>query len=230
MKMKRMKKFEWFNLRECIAMWSNLSKDSFDGVSALALLEGSRYKTQLQIIFPNEEFDDVAATLPFMIYDSENLSWSVDEDAVAVLNAVSRRFADNYLVKVEEEETEDAAFLGGFDRLTSMLANTFTRYKAMLNAYRAKEGKLLDPVKSETTGTVESTGKFKDTAQTDIEPESDSYNTNVTNTSTESGMTVNDDRQTVAERLDEIRRKIRDVLTDWTDEFGALFLDEANVY
>lgn len=99
----------------------------------------------------------------------------------------------------------------------SILRQTYKRYTLLLKLYDDTRNKLLDPIKSETG--LDS--RFNDTPQDEGAFDDATHNTNVSQTK---GI-VKNDRDTIIERIDDITKKYRNLLHDWSDEFRGIFIE-----
>lgn len=163
-------------------------------------------------------------------------SGSAPEKALAlkVLQQVYRRFYNHYVFSVPKDFESDEELQADSDfaenklhfvvALTNIFVQTKDRYMFLLQAYESEKSKLLDGVKTLTTGV----GRFNDTPQNITDGDEFGDNTHLSNI-TKSTAEASSDFDTKMARLDEIARKYRNLLKDWTDEFDSLFIEERNV-
>lgn len=104
---------------------------------------------------------------------------------------------------------EKAKFAGLFWR---MLEETKERYEYLIKAYEDNADKLLGEIKSKTSTF------FNDTPQSAEEVSYDDFVTNATTTTTSS------DVSTMMMRLDEIRRRLWSLYSEWADKFKAFVI------
>lgn len=90
--------------------------------------------------------------------------------------------------------------------------STYERYNAILGFYNAKKAQLLDKIGSETKA------KFNDTPQNGGDFDNDEHLSTITTTTTEQDLVP------LINRLDDVSRLYKDVLSDWADEFAVLFI------
>lgn len=100
-----------------------------------------------------------------------------------------------------------------FDKFMTILKMTYDRYALILKTYEDNKADLLNKVESLT--------RFNDTPQDTGEFSDDEHTTHITSTK--------NDFDTLMGRIDEIDRKYRNVLADWTREFESLFIHEESL-
>lgn len=98
-------------------------------------------------------------------------------------------------------------------RLLSIMTETYERYSTLLDFYSAKKSQLLDKVESLT--------RFNDTPQDSGEFSDDEHTTHITSSK--------NDYDTLMARIDEVDRKYRNLLKDWSNEFECLFIHEESL-
>ena len=91
--------------------------------------------------------------------------------------------------------------------------STYERYIALIDFYTAKKAQLLDKIGSETKA------KFNDTPQNGGDFDNDEHLSTITTTTTEQDLVP------LINRLDDVSRLYKDVLSDWADEFASLFIE-----
>lgn len=210
-------------MRDCIGFWTNDDIDAFAEFPQLSILFGQNIEScfvNLYSIYYTTQ-SAILDSLPYFEWDSDSSQYNIDPVAVKILDVVSQRYCDNYIAWANETEDSEKAIKNAFDRVLLVLKNTWERYSLLCSLYEAKINNLLDGIK--VWGN--SVSKVKDTPQSEIDPLSNSYNSAVTANESE----TYDERESMIARLDEIRTKYRDLLKDWADEFGSLFLDNANI-
>lgn len=97
------------------------------------------------------------------------------------------------------------------------LRSTYKRYMLLLKLYEDSKNKLLLPITSESS--LDS--RFNDTPQDEGSFDDVQHNTNV---SQSKGLQKNE-RDTIIERIDDISKKYRNLLHDWSDEFRGIFIE-----
>ena len=90
---------------------------------------------------------------------------------------------------------------------------TYDRYKNLIAYYNDYIGQLMDKIKST------SISRFNDTPQDSGEFSDDSHTTHLTEGEQAT------DLNTPIERLDEIRRKLANLMKEWSNEFAGLFYE-----
>ena len=146
-----------------------------------------------------------------------------------LFNLMYARFYDHYIFSTEHEtidEVEDDHKITKFrTNLVSIILQTYDRYAKLLDLYTAEKNKLLDGVKTSTTGT----GQFNDTPQ-NVQSVAEAFgdNSHVSNI-TKSTAVAESDVDTKINRLEEIARKFRNLLKEWTNEFESIFIEEGNI-
>ena len=113
---------------------------------------------------------------------------------------------DNKLEFKQAQQNFFIAFL-------SIINQTYDRYALILKTYDDNKADLLNKVESLT--------RFNDTPQDTGEFSDDEHTTHITSTK--------NDFDTLMGRIDEIDRKYRNVLADWTREFESLFIHEESL-
>ena len=112
--------------------------------------------------------------------------------------------------EVQEFRTARDQFVVNF---YNIMEQTYERYATLLNFYAAKKSQLLDKVESLT--------RFNDTPQDTGEFSDDEHTTHITSTK--------NDYDTLMARIDEVDRKYRNLLKDWSSEFECLFIHEESL-
>ena len=139
-------------------------------------------------------------------------------------------FSDNrkkYIIVLENNKTDDASIQDAFNdwllSYNSLINKTSSRYLTLINLLNEKESSLLAQIKTSSSGT----SRYNDTPQSSDfqEIEGTDYASNLTKTS---GETTSDGGTTMA-RLEEVRQNLRNLYTDWAEEFRQLFIEERNV-
>lgn len=134
------------------------------------------------------------------------------EDLYALLKA---RFYDWYAVEINSEDeplTASSPELSAFiTRFINIIVNTYDKYAAILAAFNTAKSKLMGQVEATTE-----TG-YNDT------PQSEGDYTDDTHRSSYTKVTSKVDGATPIERLDEIQKKIRNIMLEWSNEFKPLF-------
>ena len=142
------------------------------------------------------------------------------------------RFYDHFVFSTKEKIVENNQYSQEYrdkfqlliTRYTSIFNNTYDRYMNLLKIYQNQLSTLLDKVKTKSTGV----GKFNDTPQNEIvngdEFGDGGHISNITKSENE----TETDFDTKMGRIDEIQRKLKNILREWTDEFSGLFIESEN--
>ena len=140
---------------------------------------------------------------------------------------VYERFYDHFAFESEHSELRDATeeITKLQVNMVSIITQTYERYSTLLGLYASEKSKLLDGI----TTTTQGVGQFNDTPQ-NIQTSVDNYtgDSHITNISKSSAVATSDADTKIA-RLDEITRKYRNLLKDWSDEFEQIFIERGNV-
>lgn len=134
-------------------------------------------------------------------------------------NYILPRFYDYSCVREEYEFYEISVGISSESKkkliykFYSIFQSTYDRYKNLIAYYTDYIGHLMDKIKS--TGM----SRFNDTPQDSGEFSDDSHTTHLTQT--EQATELN----TPIERLDEIRKKLANIMKEWSDEFSGLFYE-----
>ena len=171
----------------------------------------------------------VAETYSFIAVDASD-NRTVKPNATKLLSALFNRYERHIATITKDPHDADAATREGtlgvacyrfVLGLFSTLSLTFPRYDAILAAYAAEEGHLLDAVRLG----AESLTRFNDAPQNSGDYSGDTYASNYT----VSQGSQESDHGTPIERLREIEAKYNDVIRDWLAEFANMFILEENL-
>lgn len=174
-----------------------------------------------QLRYTNVSIFNVDSPLSFK-YNIPNL------DIITKLHNIV--FSDNrkkYIIVLENNKIDDASIQDAFNdwllSYNSLINKTASRYLTLINLLNEKESSLLAQIKTSSTGT----SRYNDTPQSSDfqEIEGTDYASNITKTS---GETTSDGGTTIA-RLEEVRQNLRNLYTDWAEEFRQLFIEERNI-
>lgn len=154
--------------------------------------------------------------------------------ATKLLQEIYRKYYSHYCFALRKEFGTDSQmvlddeFNEKLIHLRTMMTNIFfetkDRYLLQLSLYTSEKSKLLDGVKTTTTGV----GRFNDTPQNITNGDEFGDNTHISNITKSTAEAVSDVDTKMA-RLDEISRRYRNLLKDWVNEFDSLFIEERNV-
>ena len=112
-----------------------------------------------------------------------------------------------------------------FSKVVMIIVETYDRYAEMLKMYQDNKAQLLASVKI----TTDSVGQFNDTPQNVQEVEEEFGDNSHISNLTKSKQNVESDVKPIMDRIDDINRKYRNLIRDWTNEFGGLFLESENI-
>ena len=150
-----------------------------------------------------------------------------------LLTEIYARYYDHYVFATEEEILSGTNYTTEFEtalslfrtRFTSIFNQTYDRYMNLVKTYQSQLSKLLDSVKTKSTGV----GKFSDTPQNAIvngyEFGDNGHISNLTKSENE----TETEFDTKMGRIDEIQRKFRNILKDWSEEWNGLFIEDGNI-
>ena len=174
----------------------------------------------------NLDFKDIS-----LFTASSPLTFTYDDNNLSIINKLHNIvFSDNrkkYIIVLGNNKTDDAsiqdAFINWLLSYNSLINKTASRYLTLINLLNEKESSLLAQIKTSSTGT----SRYNDTPQSSDfqEIEGTDYASNITKTS---GETISDGGTTMA-RLEEVRQNLRNLYTDWAEEFRQLFIEERNI-
>ena len=159
--------------------------------------------------------------------------WNKNNTRQELFIRLYRRFYNHYVYYMNEvltaEELADnddwnSKMVEFRTNLANILENTADRYESLIGLYNSEKTKLLDGVKTITTGT----GRFNDTPQDITNGDEFGNNTHITNITKSTAEAVSD-LDTKMGRIDEIQRKLRNLWKDWLDEFEVVFIERGNI-
>lgn len=150
-----------------------------------------------------------------------------------LVREVYARFYDHYVFGTCNHILDGRVYIQAYSskivflrtRFTSIFNQTYDRYMNLLKTYNSQLSKLLDSVKTKSTGV----GKFSDTPQNEIVNGDEFGDNGHISNLTKSENETETEFDTKMGRIDEIQRKFRNVLKDWTEEFSGLFIEEGNI-
>lgn len=174
----------------------------------------------------NLDFKDIS-----LFTASSPLTFNYDDNNLSIINKLHNIvFSDNrkkYIIVLGNNKIDDASIQDAFNNwlisYNSLINKTASRYLTLIKLLNEKESSLLAQIKTSSTGT----SRYNDTPQSSDfqEIEGTDYATNITKTS---GETTSDGGTTMA-RLEEVRQNLRNLYTDWAEEFRQLFIEERNI-
>lgn len=147
-----------------------------------------------------------------------------------LLEQLYARFWKHCCFALHKEVALDDLMTEASDEITDVLGNivmiilqTYDRYAKLLDIYASESSKLLDGIKTTTSGV----GRFNDTPQNITDGDEFGDNTHVSNITKSTAEAISD-ADTKMARIDEIDRRYRNILKDWTNEFEGLFIEGEN--
>ena len=160
-------------------------------------------KSELEDFFTSTQFARISSGSPAVL--KAHIS--------DLLTLLYERYFDHYVFAIASDTLDDAAHeIEKFQvELISIIDSTYERYAKLLSLYQSEYNKLLDGIKTTTTGV----GRFNDTPQNITDGDEFGDNTHLTNI-TKSTAEATSDADTKINRLDEIQRKFRNLLKDLT--------------
>ena len=169
----------------------------------------------------------IATNFPEVLKEENSHLVYASDHCKNLLNFLCNDHYDDIVLVIESKEqnapttTEYNKHMDSFIfSLLNKLNASAPRYKTLLDLYKDKEDKMLDGIKSTTTGV----SRFNDTPQNDGEFDDDDHNTNLTKTEGE----VVSDGLTPMLRLKEIQEAYRNLIEDWAKEFRVFFIAPSN--
>ena len=160
-------------------------------------------------------YDDFPTAPVWTLSGGDYISKPHIEDLFKLLKG---RFYDWYAVEIDSEDDPLTAtspeLINFMARFMAILVNTYDKYAAILDSFAVANTKLMGQVESSTE-----TG-YNDT------PQSEGDYTDSTHRTTYTKVTSLVDGATPIDRLDEIQKKIRNIMLEWSDEFKPLFWTE----
>ena len=172
----------------------------------------------------NLDFKDIS-----LFTSSSPLTFNYDDNNLSIINKLHNIvFSDNrkkYIIVLEDDDINDEAIQDAFNEwlisYNSLINKTASRYLTLISLLNEKES--LSQIKTSSTGT----SRYNDTPQSSDfqEIEGTDYASNITKTSGE----TTSDGGTIMARLEEVRQNLRNLYTDWAEEFRQLFIEERNI-
>lgn len=163
-------------------------------------------------------FDDLFAGDAFIFKDADNLKDYLE----GLYNLLYKRYydwycvgLDGYNISAEELHLAYQKFMLKVINITQM---TYDKYAARIGIFTTAKNSLMAQVKANTTA---KTG-YNDTPQSEGDFEDTTHRTSFTKVTSDSAT----DGATPIERIDEIDRKIKNIMLEWCQEFKDLFWSE----
>lgn len=179
------------------------------------------------IYFTLHELEDEGLFSSFLTnYPLSSLAYKGYESTYsAVVNGlisiISIRFSESYILRKDYGFFENPPSITSEDvakiskKFQNILNLTTWRYLTLLQEYEKYRSDPTGKISATSSGTT----RFNDTPQMDGDYVGDTYTTNITRSETSS----TSDTGSIMERLDQLYKKWRNVLKDWSNEFLGLF-------
>lgn len=151
-----------------------------------------------------------------------SIAWTADSDVENLWQLVYSRFYDHYTIELETTDLTNDDITRFFIKFINIVNMTKDRYKKILSAYGTLSASVL---MGKITTTSNGKARFNDTPQESGTFDDDEHTTNIT----ENDVTTSSDRDTPIERIEDVIRKYRNVLKEWSEEFNPLFIEEGNI-
>lgn len=149
---------------------------------------------------------------------------------LAILNKLHNQVFNSYKKKyiiILEDNNQDLikqSFIDWLKRYNSLINQTAPKYLKMIKLYEENESKLLSKVETITS----SKSRYNDTPQSSDFEEIEG--TDFASNYTKNDGVASSDVNTLMARIDEIQTHLRNLYTDWKNEFNQLFIEKENVY
>ena len=186
---------------------------------------------------PYEDVDELSDLDLFLGTACKSCFTKTDTTEKAIVDKliaqIYARFYDHYVFFTQDQIVENGAYTREYNdryvllrsRFTSTFVLTEDKYLYLLKTYKNQLSTLLDKVKTKSTGV----GKFNDTPQNEIVNGDEFGDNGHISNLTKSENETETDFDTKMGRIDEIQRKFRNLLKDWSDEFSGLFVESENI-
>ena len=163
-------------------------------------------------------FDDIFPSDAFVFKNSEALKDYLED----LYNLLYKRYYDWYCVQLDggniTPQDETLAYQKFMLKVSNITQMTYDKYAARIGIFAAAKNSLMAQVKGNTTA---KTG-YNDTPQSEGDFEDTTHRTSFTKVTSDSAT----DGATPIERIDEIDRKIKNIMLEWCQEFKDLFWSE----
>ena len=166
-----------------------------------------------------DAFDMILPSTNFVFKDSSALKTHLED----LFNLLYNRFSEWYCVRIRgtftpsDEDKELKKFMLKLNNITQM---TYDKYATRLDIFTAKKNSLMAQVQA---GTIAKTG-YNDTPQNESSGGFEDTTHRTTFTKVDSQSLT--DGATPIERIDEIDRKIKNIMLEWCEEFRQLFWED----
>lgn len=142
-----------------------------------------------------------------------------------LIKLVVSRYYEHYCVGVIDEDMSHEEYKNEFkffiQRFINIINMTYDRYSTLLDIYQNNLNNLMKDIKATSKGNV----RFNDTPQDGGDYSDDNHTSNISQSETES-LTAG---ATPIERIDEIKRKMANIMKEWSNEFDKLFIEDGNI-
>ncbi len=185
--------------------WSEILTIGFDSLSPF---------------FTNSFFEvfDAMFTHDIFVFKNDSALKDYLED---LYNLLYQRYYDWYCIQLDgynPTTQETTAYQKFMLKLVNITQMTYDKYAARIGIFTTAKNSLMAQVKANTTA---KTG-YNDTPQSEGDFEDTTHRTSFTKVTSDSAT----DGATPIERIDEIDRKIKNIMLEWCQEFKDLFWSE----
>lgn len=166
-----------------------------------------------------EAFDEVLPQTNFVFKDSSALKEHLED----LFNLLYNRYSEWFCARIRgtftyrDETKELKKFMLKLNNITQM---TYDKYATRLDIFAAKKASLMSQVQA---GTIAKTG-YNDTPQNESSGGFEDATHRTTFTKVDSQSLT--DGATPIERIDEIDRKIKNIMLEWCEEYRQLFWED----
>ena len=182
-------------------------------------------------VFQSTGIETIIPSVIFSNYDynyNPQTSYILRAHISDLFQRLYAKYWKEYVFALEEDSVAGTEYNNAknefYTKVGTIIMATFERYNKLLDVYTSELSKLLDGVKSSTTGV----GRFNDTPQNITDGDEFGDNTHISNITKSTAEAVSD-VDTKINRIDEIQRKLRNIWKDWVDEFDGLFIERGNI-
>ncbi len=163
-------------------------------------------------------YDDIPST-NFVFKDSSALKDHLED----LFNLLYKRYNDWYCVRIKGEvspQAEEEYYKKFLLKLNNVTEMTYDKYATRLDIFAAKKATLMGQVQA---GTIAKTS-YNDTPQNESSGGFEDATHRTTFTKVDSQSLT--DGATPIERIDEIDRKIKNIMLEWCEEYKQLFWED----
>ena len=164
-------------------------------------------------------FDESLPSTNFVFKDSSALKSHLED----LFNLLYKRYSDWYCVRIKGDvspQTKEEYYIKFLLKLNNVTEITYDKYATRLDIFNAKKNSLMAQVQA---GTIAKTG-YNDTPQNESSGGFEDATHRTTFTKVDSQSLT--DGATPIERIDEIDRKIKNIMLEWCEEYRQLFWED----